>query len=103
MSDIDWLDLANRQYAARYEPSKRYRNPSSAGTPLRAARSRAHKRFDLIWKRRYMTRTEAYAWLAVQMAMPQDDCHMGMLTREECAKVEVLAGAYLKSRRANQT
>lgn len=98
MSDIDWLDLANKQYVTRYEPSERYRSPASPGTPLRAARRRAHARFDLIWKRGYLTRTEAYAWLAVQMGMPKGDCHMGMMTREECAKVEALAKDYVAKR-----
>jgi hypothetical protein len=98
MSDIDWLGLANKQYISRFAPNERYRKPSLPGTPLRAARHRAHERFDLIWRRGYLTRSEAYAWLAVQMEMPEGDCHMGMLSREECAKVEALAVAYLKAR-----
>ena len=98
MSDIDWLGLSNKQYISRYSPNERYRKPSMPGTPLPDARARAHARFDLIWKRGYLTRTEAYAWLAVQMEMPEGDCHMGMLSRDECAKVEALSVAYLKAR-----
>jgi hypothetical protein len=102
MSGIDWLSLANKQYISRYTPATRFRKPSLPGTPLRAARRRAHERFDVIWRHGYLTRTEAYAWLAVQMGLPEGDCHMGALSQAECAKVEALAVAYLKARKAER-
>lgn len=97
--DIDWTGLSNRQYAARYGKSTRIRKAAVRGSPTAIARMKAHEIFDLIWKRRIMTRSDAYAWLAVQMGWPEADCHMGMMNEIECMKVRKLAEARLAEAR----
>lgn len=61
------------------------------GTPAdrntRQARRQAHREFDRIWKRRKMTRWEAYLWLSEQMGLPQDKTHIGMFDADQCARV----------------
>ena len=51
------------------------------------ARGMAHAKFDLIWKRKLMTRTQAYGWLQKQMRMTPDEAHMEHMSAEQCAKV----------------
>lgn len=97
-NDIDWLSLSNRQYVAGWGPQTRYRKGAGRDVELRNARHAAHRAFDKIWRCRHMTRTDAYHWLALQMGMPRGDCHMGMMTVEECQRVEALANEYLKER-----
>lgn len=61
------------------------------GTPanqdLRRARRRAHAAFDPIWQSRRMSRSHAYAWLAGQLGMPADACHIGYLGLTDCQRV----------------
>jgi hypothetical protein len=97
--EIDWLGLANKHHAAR-QPGARRRRPSTPGSPLRAARDNGHRVFDVIWKRGYMSRAEAYRWLAREMGMPADDCHFGMMTAAECKRAEGLAQAFVEARYA---
>lgn len=96
--EIDWLGLSSKQYVANWGPQTRYRKGAGRNEELRKARHEAHKVFDQIWRKRLLTRTEAYYWLAVQMGWPRGDCHMGMMTAAECAKVIELSRAYLGKR-----
>lgn len=97
--EIDWLGLANKHHAAR-QPGTRRRRPSSPGSALRAARNKGHRAFDAIWKRGYMSRSEAYRWLAREMGMPADDCHFGMMSAAECERAAALANALVAARYA---
>ena len=58
-----------------------------ANSPLRRAKSEAHKAFDPIWRTGPMSRREAYQWLAVQMGLPYDRTHIGEFDEKQCAKV----------------
>ena len=51
------------------------------------ARGVAHAKFDLIWKKRIMTRREAYAWLQDQMQMSEAEAHMEHMDSEQCMQV----------------
>lgn len=51
------------------------------------ARGLAHAKFDLIWKRKLMTRREAYLWLQEQMQMTEAQAHMEHMNAEQCAAV----------------
>lgn len=55
----------------------------------RLARSRqaAHVAFDLLWKEKHMTRSEAYTWLAEQLGLPKDRTHMVLFDEAQCEKV----------------
>lgn len=60
-----------------------------ANSELRAAKMRAHAAFDPLWKvGDYQTRNDAYAWLAREMRIPKEKCHIGMFDLEQCAQVE---------------
>lgn len=57
---------------------------------LRGWKMKAHRVFDSLWKDNHMTRREAYQWLADQLEINIDDCHIGMFDIETCIKtVEV--------------
>jgi hypothetical protein len=73
-----------------------------ANRELREAKKRAHAAFDPIWRLRVErdgwhkggARRWAYRWLAKQMRIPEDDCHIGMFTVEQCALVVTLSTEY---------
>jgi zinc-finger-containing domain len=71
-----------------------------ANKPLREARKAAHRLFDPLWKDlrqaypeiasppRFIqstARVRAYRWLAEQLAIPFDDCHIAMFDLAMCA------------------
>jgi hypothetical protein len=58
-----------------------------AGHRTRQARMAAHAVFDDIWKSGEMARGEAYAWLASQMHISPDDCHIGMMGADDAFRV----------------
>jgi hypothetical protein len=79
-----------------------------ANAELRKAKQAAHVVFDPLWQNfhqaypraedvpnralRAVARKRAYAWLAEQMSMEADDCHIGAFDVETCALVrEVIA------------
>jgi len=47
----------------------------------------AHEAFDPIWREGFMSRHEAYTWLAQALNLTPNDCHMGMFDQEMCQKV----------------
>lgn len=64
----------------------------------RAARHRAHEAFDPLWsgrERRFLTRTEAYEWLARSLGIPSEECHIGRFDDKTCEQVEVLCMRHL--------
>lgn len=61
--------------------------PVLANAELRFWRNAAHYIFDQIWKDREMTRGKAYKWLAKQMGIHKDKCHMGLFNKEQCKEV----------------
>lgn len=64
-----------------------------ANRELRYWKKQAHKYFDAKWikfpkgKSRQRKRSEAYAWLAVQLNIKPKDCHIGMFDVDTCKKV----------------
>lgn len=61
------------------------------------ARSRAHAAFDPIWRdRKIMSRKDAYAWLAEQMHMTAEECHIGLMGVSECESVVAFSLAKLR-------
>lgn len=60
------------------------------GTPakakLRKARMNAHRAFDVLWKGTG-ERKRWYAWLALQMGLTREECHIGSMTEGQCARV----------------
>ena len=58
-----------------------------ANAKLRKARLRAHEAFDPLWQKGYINRSNAYEWLAKQMRMHIDNCHMALFDYEQCQEV----------------
>jgi hypothetical protein len=51
------------------------------------ARGVAHAAFDPLWQSGVMTRTAAYKWLAAQMGLNVQDCHMEKFNADQCRRV----------------
>lgn len=77
-----------------YETHGAHRDGRPLGIPAnkvtKAARVRAHRIFDQLWKskaeagRGLMTRPQAYAWLKRKLKLPDEDGHIGRLNMEQC-------------------
>lgn len=59
------------------------------GAETRKARMSAHNAFDPLWKGTHapMNRHQAYKWLAEELAIPRDQCHIGMMTGDQAREV----------------
>lgn len=55
-----------------------------ANKQLRDARHKTHEWFDGYWKYMGWYRTVAYGWLAEQMGLTEDKCHIGMFDLRQC-------------------
>lgn len=63
---------------------------------IEVARCKAHASFDLLWKNRHMTRTEAYRWLKTKLRMREaSECHISKFGQTQCRRVEQLANDFL--------
>lgn len=95
-----WLCKPCDAYVGCHKPT-RYNNFSDceplgrlADSQLRKAKSAAHKTFDEIWKSGRKTRTDAYLWLAAQLRICPDECHIGMFDVDMCNKVQAVCADY---------
>lgn len=59
-----------------------------ANQELRKLRKECHNLFDRLWLTKKMTRHEAYKWLAKQLGLDVEQCHIGMFDVEQCKKVK---------------
>lgn len=73
---------------------QRYHRPAPKGSELAKARIEAHKSLDAIWQFGYMSRTQAYHWLAAQMGLNRQDCHISYFGIDACRKVVRICDAY---------
>lgn len=69
-----------------------------ANEELRRARMLAHAAFDPLWRGNAaaMRRREAYEWLAGELDVPVNDCHIGNFDKETCARVVAAVAARAK-------
>lgn len=58
-----------------------------ANETLRLKRMETHRVFDAFWKRKGMSRTKGYQWLAGQMDLPERLTHIGGFEMDQCQKV----------------
>lgn len=58
-----------------------------ANETLRLKRMETHRVFDGFWKRRGMTRSQGYRWLATELGLPKSLTHIGGFEMEQCQKV----------------
>ena len=66
-----------------------------AGAHTRAARNEAHAAFDPLWKRKiirdgvpqYEARKAGYAWLAREMGLTVEQCHISLFNADQARRV----------------
>lgn len=58
-----------------------------ANAELRKAKQAAHAAFDPKWQGGDIRRQRAYAWLAEQLGIPREDCHIGLFDEALCQRV----------------
>ncbi len=78
----------------RPRPGVRWKAP--AGSELASLRMQAHLALDVHWQfeaNRGGARAGAYAWLAEQMGLPFEHCHMGMFDEEQCRQAIAVCAA----------
>lgn len=71
-----------------------------ANEVLRLKRMETHRIFDAHWKRRHMTRTEAYRWLAEELCLPKGHAHIGGFEMDQCQRVIDLCRAEMQKEAA---
>lgn len=54
---------------------------------LRLKRIEAHQVFDSFWKRKHMSRTQGYRWLAQKLRLPESETHIGGFEIDTCQQV----------------
>lgn len=72
-----------------------HRAKAEPGSSLAKARMGAHSAFDTIWQSGWMSRSEAYSWLADELGVPKKDCHMVLFDEETCNRVRLLCDSYV--------
>ncbi|WQZ00306.1 hypothetical protein Shy_CDS0029 [Escherichia phage Shy] len=54
-----------------------------ADRATRQLRQKVHDAFDPIWKSKLMSRSHAYDWLAGELGIASDDCHISWLSKDQ--------------------
>ncbi|MDR3087251.1 MAG: DUF3268 family zinc-finger domain-containing protein, partial [Azoarcus sp.] len=81
-----------------YEPMGRLSNAE-----LRRAKQAAHAAFDPLWKSGRMNRKEAYAWLAGELSVSAENCHIGMFDVDACKAVVAIMKNTRKAEQKEET
>lgn len=68
-----------------------HRHKAEPGSALAKARMRAHDAFDALWKLDLMSRSQAYLWLAEELGVRSEDCHMVLFDEATCELVRALS------------
>ncbi|MDM8174829.1 zinc-finger-containing protein [Olivibacter sp. 47] len=66
-----------------------------ADSELRLAKQAAHYYFDIIWRRKHMSRSKAYEWLSGKLRVVKKECHIGYFDISQCNKVIELSRKFL--------
>jgi hypothetical protein len=61
----------------------------------RLLRRLAHDAFDPLWRDRYMKRSQAYGWLARQLNITTENCHISQMSREQLKLVIELSKKHI--------
>lgn len=62
-----------------------------ANLNLRQWKIKAHWAFDPLWKKGLISRGRAYRWLADELGIPKEECHIGMFDVQMCKRVVELS------------
>ena len=66
-----------------------------ADKELRNMKQKVHGVFDKLWEEG-MSRSEAYKWLAIQMDITREECHIGMFNLDRCRQAIEHCRAFLQ-------
>jgi hypothetical protein len=80
-----WLCEACGAYVGTYKDDSPLGRLADA--ELRIEKEKAHKVFDPLWQKGKQSRSEAYVWLAKELKIHEDQCHIGMFDIDMCKKV----------------
>ena len=81
-----------------------------ANQELRTWKRRAHAAFDPLWQKKltirrqqrgptykkHYARGSGYRWLAEQLGIPRDDCHIGMFDVDVCKRVVEICMPFIR-------
>ena len=84
----------------RVHPGTKIPMGTMADHKLRALRNTAHRHFDKLHKCGYMTRQEAYMWLANMISAPLSQAHIGYLGEYYCNLLIKESDKLLRTKRA---
>lgn len=65
-----------------------------ANEVLRLKRRETHEIFDAFWRRKRLTRTRAYQWLAGELGLPEKKTHIGSFEMDDCQRVIELCSQF---------
>lgn len=74
-----------------------------ANTETRNARRDAHAVFDVLWRKKYMTRSEAYKWLGNKLGLTPEKCHIGESDIYTCGLIIEMSKVKLAEIRRKET
>jgi len=87
MYECDNCDTRTGSHIGTFEPLG-----TLADRELGRLRNEAHKAFDPFWQDTTINRNAAYRWLAKQLGIPVDECHMGLFDESMCKKAIEVCG-----------
>lgn len=82
-----WACTPCRAYVGCHRDSNNLPLGRLANVELRTAKRLAHAAFDPLWQGKAMRRADAYAWLAGELGISAQECHIGMFDVEMCKRV----------------
>jgi len=65
-----------------------------ASSYVRRLRAKLHKVFDPIWQLRYLSRSQAYDWLASQLCIETSNCHISQMTQSQLEQSLLILAAH---------
>ena len=70
--------------AVGFHPGTNIPLGTMADQPTRKARSQCKDAFNALWLQGAMTRDRAYEWLARELGLPPEECHIGRFDIDQC-------------------
>lgn len=69
-----------------------------ADRETRHLRAKAHESFDPLWRSGLMSRSDAYRWLARELEIENEACHISWLTKDQLRQAAQAAAVYYSDR-----
>lgn len=98
-------EQCNAYVGTHKRPNDDYYEPlgTLANEETRKARKEAHAVFDMLWRKDFMKRSEAYKWLAKKLNIPIEKCHIGSSDVNTCILITEISRAKLISVKKEMT